>query len=465
MPIMPSHFGPKAAVGDVNGDGLDDVFVSGTSLHIGQLYLQNSNGSFSKKEIKELAQFNTFEDGAIAFFDADGDKDLDLLITAAGNNAIPGSRELQHRLFLNDGKGNFAININAFPSNQDNISTIVVNDFDNDGDQDLFLGAQVVSRQYGIHPQSHIYLNNGHGKFEDLPADKMGALQKAGMISAATLCDVNHDGKKELVVVGSWMCPKVFSFESGTCKEMTTNLEQYAGWWSSVQSADVNGDGKEDLIIGNIGENFNLKASTTAPLKLFLSDFDDNGTIDKIMTKTIDGKDKPVFMKRDINDQIPSTKKKALKHQDFATKSIQDLFSNDKMKTAQMDFINYTSSIVAINKGNGQFEVQVLPLMAQMSSIHSIVPMDINQDGKLDLLVSGNDFYFQPQLGRLDANQGLLLMNQGAGHFAALSANETGLRLNGMVRDQKIIHTKTGNKLLVLQNDKAPLLFQLSTSH
>lgn len=462
VPIMLSHNGPHAAVGDVNGDGIEDVFVSGTSLQIGQLYIQNPKGGFSKKEIKGLQQFNSFEDGAVAFIDVDGDKDLDLLITAAGNNAIPGSREMQHRLFINNGKGDFEINTNAFPANQDNIACIVSDDFDKDGDIDLFIGAESVSREYGLRPSSHVYMNNGKGKFEDLSASKMGSLQKVGMLSDAVLCDIDGDGSKDLVLVGAWMAPKVFSFKNGGFTALETNLKQLNGWWSCIKAVDVNNDGKEDLVIGNIGENFNLKANAISPLKMYTADFDDNGSIDKIMTKTIDGKDKPVFMKRDVQDQIPSTKKKALKHQDFATKSIQELLNADKIKNAQVDFINYTSSIIAINKGNGQFEIQTLPFMAQLSSIHSILPIDVNKDGAIDLLVSGNDFYFQPQLGRLDANQGLLLMNNGKGLFNALKDMSTGLRLDGMVRDQKIIPSKEGSKVLILQNDKTPMLFKLS---
>ena len=461
IPEMLSHMGPKAAVGDVNGDGLEDIFVAGTSEQIGQLYLQKGNG-FQKKEIPDLKQFSNFEDSETKFIDADSDGDLDLFIAPGGNTATVASRELQLRLFLNDGKGNYTISTTAFPLNQDNIGALVWYDFDKDGDMDLFTGASCVSKNYGLNPQSHFYLNDGKAHFIDIAKGKLAGINEVGMVRAATMTNTNNGKAPALVIVGEWMSPHIYKFDKGGFVEIKSNLNELNGWWTAVASTDVNNDGKLDLILGNIGENFNLHPTQASPLKLFVEDFDGNGSIDKIITKTYNQKDVPVFMKRDLQDQIPSLKKNALHHNEYAKKSINDLFSKDMMNKALVKQINYASTVVAINKGDGQYEIKTMPPLVQFSSIHSILSLDINKDGNVDLIVGGNDFYFQPQLGRLDANQGLILYGNGKGEFAPISADKTGLNLNGMVRDIKLLNFRNQPSLLFLQNDMSPMLYKLN---
>jgi len=462
IPEMLSHQGPKATVADVNGDGLPDVFIGGTTTHTGQLYLQTSNG-FVKKEIPEMKQFIGFDDAAVLFFDADGDGDMDLFIGAGGNNITPASRELQNRLFINDGKGNFKISYTAFPINQDNIGAVVAYDFNKDGYMDLFVGANSVSKEYGITAHSHIYINNGKGQFSEMPENKLSGINSVGMVTGAVMCDVDGDHEKELVIVGEWMSPKIYKFQKDHFVELHSNLDQLSGWWQTVIATDINGDGKEDLILGNRGENFNLRPDEKSPIKMWYGDFDENGRMDKIMSKTVDGKDKPVFMKRDVQDELPALKKQNLHHAEYAKKSMEELFTPEQLKKTIVKQINYASSVIAINQGNAKFTIQPLPPMAQLSSVKSIVCTDLNHDGFKDLIVCGNEFNFQPQLGRLDANPGEVFINDGKGNFKLLSSDASGLEFKGMVRDIAVIPTHTGIDLLFLQNDSVPLLYQLKT--
>ena len=460
IPEMLSHQGPKATVADVNGDGLADVFIGGTAEHPGQLYLQTNNG-FVKKDIPDMKQFAGFEDAAVLFFDADGDGDMDLFIGAGGNNIVPGSRELQHRLFINDGKGNFKISYSAFPLNQDNTGAVIAYDFNKDGYLDLFVGASSVSKEYGITPHSHIYINNKKGGFTEMPENRVSGINGIGMVKGAVMCDVDGDKEKELVIVGEWMSPRIFKFKKDHFIELNSDLNKLHGWWQTVAAVDVNGDGKEDLILGNIGENFNLHPDAQNPLKLWCGDFDDNGRLDKIMSKTVDGKDKPVFMKRDVQEELPTLKKQNLRHSEYAKKTIPELFTPEQLKKTLVKQINYSSSIIAINQGNGKFTIKPLPPMVQLSCVNTIVGIDLNQDGFKDLIVGGNEFNFQPQLGRLDANRGQILINDGKGNFKLLDSEASGLELKGMVRDIVAIPSKRTLNFLFLQNDEVPVLYQL----
>jgi hypothetical protein len=458
---MHSHEGPKAAVADVNNDGLDDIYIGGTAAKSGQLYLQDISGNFIKGNEAAFATSTGFVDGAVLFFDCDGDGDKDLLVCSGGNMAVASSLQLQHRLFKNDGKGNFILSSTAFPSNKDNISVAIANDFDGDGDPDLFIGGGFVTGSYGTTAQSHIYVNDGKGNFSDMPADKCKGIADAGMVTAAAWVDVDGDQKPELIITGEWMSPKVFKYTGNSFTELQTNLSEYSGWWQTLSVADVNGDGKQDLVLGNLGENFYLKPDKENPVKLFLKDFDNNGQIDKIITRTVDGKDKPVFMKAELESQLPFLKKQNLHNAVYAQKDIQGLFGEEKLKDAVVKQINYASSCIAINEGKGVFKIQNLPANIQLSSVKTILPVDVNHDGFIDLVVGGNEFGFQPQLGRLDASDGDVLVNDGKGNFSVLANSQSGIELPGQTRSIVLLKRKNNTGILFLQNNEFPVLYTL----
>jgi hypothetical protein len=461
VPRMLSREGPKASVGDVNGDGLQDVVIGGTIGHPAQVYLQKKTGSFEKKPQPSFLQFTDFEDVAVLLFDADKDGDLDLILCPGGNTVSAGSRQLQLRLFKNDGKGNFTVDAAAFTQTGMNISVAVANDFNGDGYEDLFIGGRSYPQLYGVDPNSFVFLNDGKGHFKDV-TEKSSDLKNAGMITAAVFADIVGDKKKELVIAGEWMNPQVFAYKNDHFEKVNTSLTGMYGWWQSMAVTDVNGDGKEDLILGNIGENFYLRPDKEHPVKLWINDFDGNGIVDKVLTYTVDGKDKPVFLKHDLEDAMPFLKKANLRHEEYATKSIAQLLPADVLMKATVKQFNFSTSVVAINKGDGEFTIQKLPAMVQLSSVNAIHSMNVNGDGFIDLVLGGNQFNFQPQLQELDASMGDVLLNDGKGNFTWSAAAQTGLHLKAQLRDIAEIHSKNKTFLLFLQNDELPLMYQLN---
>jgi len=460
LPEMLSREGPRIANGDVNGDGLEDVYIGGAKGQAGQLYVQTANGFLRKEEVV-FNQFADFEDVAVLFFDADKDGDLDLFLGSGGNNVHINSRELQHRLYKNDGKGNFEIDTKAFPNNDMNISVAVANDFDGDGDLDLFVGSRSVPFSYGVTPTSYLYSNDGTGHFSDVAASMNDAISHAGMVTGAVWADINGDNNKELIITGGWMPTRIFSYNGKKFEEVkNTNLTELFGWWQTVAAADINGDGKQDLIIGNIGENFYLRPDPKNPVKMWINDFDHSGTTDQFLTRTVDGKDVPVFLKREVTDQFPGLKKQNLKHSDYAKKTVQELFGTELIAKSAIKQFNYCSSIIAVNDGKGSFTVQKLPAMVQLSTVNAVDITDIDHDNKPDLVLGGNRFDFPPQFGRLDGSSGHMLINKGKGAFEWLEPKESGLSLRGEIKDIKEIEGKDKSYILIVQNDQSPVLYQ-----
>jgi hypothetical protein len=459
IPAVLSREGPQGTQGDVNGDGLMDMYIGGTAVQAGQLYLQSANG-FILKEQKAFTSTG-IEEVAVLFFDCDKDGDLDLVTGAGGNNQPVNSFSFQSRLFINDGKGNFTFTSQALPLSGVNTSVIIDNDFDNDGDLDLFVGSRSVPQDYGLVPNSFLLLNDGKGRFTDATKSLSQDIATVGMVTGAVWADVVGDVKQELVIVGEWLGPRIFSYSSNRFNEVSSNLNQLKGWWQTIAAADLDSDKKTDLILGNIGENFYLQPSDKVPVKMWIADFDNNGKEEKIITQTINGKDLPVFLKKDLTDQIPSLKKQNLKYKDFAQKSIQDLFPAKVLEKCQVQLFNYSSSTIAFNNGNGQFKVQPLPMDVQVSCVNKVKAIDINHDNMLDLVMGGNKFHFLPQFSRLDASYGNVLINQGKRQFTCLNSIESGLKLKGEVKDIIAIKNKGRQYVMFLQNNDFPQLFEL----
>jgi len=461
IPVLLSREGPKVAVGDVNGDKKEDIYIGGGAGQAGQLYLQTGAG-FRKTVQPAFEQYAIFEDTAVHFFDADGDGDLDLYAGSGGNEYDPGERLLMDRIYFNDGQGNFKINGKALPLNGMNTGVIISYDFDGDGDLDLFVGGRSYPRQYGLKPISYIYQNDGKGIFKDVTQQVNPDIRKIGMVRAANWADLNGDGKRELIIAGDWMSPKVYEFKGGKFVPLKTSLDNLSGFWGALQIADLDKDGDLDMVLGNMGENFPLSVDLERPAKIWVGDFDNNSFTDKIMTKTYKGKDVPVFLKREMTEQFPFLKNKNLKHSEYADKTLEDLFEPKVLKQASVSSVNFMKSVIAINDGKGNFTFSDLPVEVQFSCVNAILADDVNADGLPDLILGGNNTGFIPQLSRQDASRGIVLINKGKGKFAYLPNKDSGFTMTGEIRDLATVTVNKQKYFLSLINDQKPRVFKIN---
>ena len=455
-----SQEGPSLAVGDVNGDGNEDVYIGGAKDAPGKIYLNKGNNNFSVTNQVDLDLDANYEDTAANFFDADGDRDLDLLVGSGGNEKAD-QANYKNRLYLNNGKGIFTKSKTVIPTTNNNTSVIATYDFDNDGDVDVFIGSRSVPGVYGINPKHLMLENDGKGNFNNVINKKASKLNDIGMITDAVWEDVDNDSKKDLIIVGEWMAPVILKNIGQRLIEFNANLTEFSGFWNAVSCVDINNDGKKDLILGNTGTNTIYKASKKNPMKLFINDFDNNGTIDPITTRFINGKDTPLNLKQDIASQIPMIKKKNLSFSDYAKKSIQELFSNEIISKSKVKITKIQESIIAINKGNGKFEIQVLPKEVQFSSVNTICTMDVNKDGVLDIILGGNQYEFKPQFSRLDANYGSLLLGSKNGTYSWVPYNKSGFFMKGEVKHLKSIKNANNSvSVIAVINDNSPKIFK-----
>lgn len=452
LPHLISMEGPHCAKGDVNEDGLDDVYVTGAKSDSGKLFIQNRNGQFVRAKQKAFDVSNLADGVGSALFDADGDKDLDLFVVYGGNEDLPESPNLQPKLYLNDGKGSYTFTVNNIPGISINASCARAGDLDNDGDMDIFIGGRLIPGKYGFAPKSYLLINDGSGKFDEQTREMAPGLQEAGMITDAAWQDVDKDGWQDLVVVGEWMPLTVF-FNNGK-KFFKKETPFSEGWWNCVKSADVDGDGDQDLILGNLGLNSKIKGDAKHPVQLYVKDFDNNGQTETVLTYyKSDSISYPLHLKPEITAQMPLLRKKFLKYADYASKPIQEVLDEDQLKNTIIRKAYELQSSIAINDGKGNFILQALPKRAQFSPIYTFLIDDLDGDGRLDILSGGNYFGVKPEIGRYDGSYTVLLKGDGKGNFSFIPNKQTGIIIKNEIRDIVKMKTATGEVLLFAKNN------------
>jgi enediyne biosynthesis protein E4 len=462
MPKLVSTEGPSMAVADVNGDGLDDIYIGGAKGQAGKLLLQQRNGSFVASNEAVFAPDSLSEDIGAVFFDANGDGRQDLYVVSGGNEYSEGAQPLQDRLYLNDGQGKFHKAEGFLPPESNSGSRVIAADYDGDGHLDLFVGGRVIPWAYGVDPRSMLLHNDGRGHFTDVTAKLAPELEHVGMVTDAVWRDLDGDGRLDLIVVGEWMPITVFHNEGhGKLKKIhVPGLENTEGWWNRIVAADVNGDGKIDFVVGNLGLNGRLRATPTEPLTMYVKDFDHNGSTEQIISIFNQGVSYPLPLRDDLIRTLPYLAGRFSSYKDYAKKTVPDIFTQQELSDALVKKVSTFATSVVLNKGDGSFAVVPLPDEAQLAPVYGIVAADIERDGHTDLILAGNFDGFQPEIGRMAASYGLVLRGDGKGDFTPVRHAESGFFVPGQTRDIASVRTAHGDVLVVARNNDKPLIFR-----
>ncbi len=452
-----SQSGPPITVGDINGDGLQDILIGGSSNQGVTLFRQKNNNTFQKSTLPVKRE----EDVGVLLFDADGDSDLDLFCVSGSSEFDTDLSMLKHRVYVNDGNGNFSLDNSALPKEVSSAGSCVVScDYDKDGDLDLFVGGRVRPNHYPETPESFLLRNESTKSKINFSSVALHDLKFSGMITGACWVDFDNDQWMDLVVVGEWMPVTFFKNERGTLKKLsdTRKLPNQVGWWRNIKSADFDNDGDMDFIVGNLGLNSIYKASSEEPVSLYAKDFDGNGSVDPIMSRYILGKEYPIHPRETMTEQIVSLRRVLTSYAKYGESSLEDLLSSEQLKGAQVFHCDHLASSYIENLGNGNFKLKALPIANQTSPMNDFLIEDIDQDGNQDILVVQNDFSFEPLAGWYDAGIGLVLKGDGKGNFANVPVRQSNFYIRGDAKTISKIETGNKDKLYLISQNQDSLI-------
>ncbi len=472
IPYMCSRKGPYFTKADVNGDGLEDIYIGGSAGSEGKLMLQNAVGLFTEKKQAAFTAAKNQEDMSSLFFDADKDGDMDLYVVSGGAEFSQGNKLYQDRIYKNDGKGNFTIAPNALPSEGYNGSCVTTLDFDKDGDLDLFVGGHVIPGKFPK-PDRSILLQNNKGIFTDVTGQYAKALLNPGIINQAAWADVDGDSINELSISGEWMPLEIYSFANGqfvkkqnsvhiilpSKKDSIINMDALSGWWYNMKAEDLDNDGRMDFVLGNRGLNSSIKGNINEPCTVYAKDFDNNGSYDAILGYYNKGKCYPLYSRDQLIDQVPAMRKKFVRYKDYAGKTMDDILTGPEKKDMDIYKTNFFESGVLMNEGNNTFRFIPFPEKAQFSTINDLLVDDIDNDGLKDILVCGNSNDPAVMVGVYDATSALLLKGNGKGVFTSVSPAENGLTVKGESRKMVYLKDKNKTTLIFLKNNAAAQVF------
>jgi hypothetical protein len=457
--LLPHGFskaGPFIASADIDADGDEDFFIGGAAGQPGAIYIQDNN-KFTMKRSASLEKDKAFEDTGAAFFDIDNDKDLDLYVASGGSEFTDGSEMYADRLYINDGKGNFEAGL-RLPT-KTSASGVVAFDADSDGDTDVFRGGQVSFGVYPDIPRSYLFIND-NGKLVDKTSDVAPILLEPGLVRSAIAADLDNDKKPELIVTGEWMPVRIFAQKNGKIEEVTSDYVSTStnGWWNKVVADDIDQDGDIDLIAGNLGENYKFKATAEKPFMVYASDFDGNGTNDIFLARYLnDSLVVPIRGRECTSQQMPVIANKFPTFLSFANSDLRGILGHDIDKALHYKAYMFSSAVFV--NDNGKFNIQSLPVQAQLSTVNAIVVRDMNGDGKKDILLAGNKFDVEVETTPADGSVGLYLENQGGMNFKPVAPTKSGFFVPYNVKDLCMI----GNLVLVASNNDKLRVYQLSS--
>lgn len=469
LPHKFSEYGPALAVGDVDGNGLDDMVSGGSFAYSGQLFLQQGDGKFIQKSILPSADINTkrWEEEGLLLFDAEGDGDLDLYVSSGGYENERNTLVYQDKFYVNDGKGNYTIDMKALPTNMTSKMCVRAVDYDHDNDLDIFVSGRVDPWNYPKPVSSFIYRNDskpGQVRFTDVTSQVAKELENIGLVCDALFTDFDNDGWSDLVLAGEWMPVTFLKNDKGVFKNITgaSGVQKQTGWWNTIAPGDFDNDGDIDYIVGNMGLNSFYRASEKYPVHITAADFDKNGSYDAFPSLFLpDQKGKlkefPAQTRDDIVKQMISMRVRFQNYKTYANATIDQLFTPEQFKTAQRVTANTFQSMYLRNEGNGKFSMSELPQQAQFSALNGMSVADFDGDGNLDAAINGNDFGTEVSVGRYDALNGLILKGDGKGNFKALSILQSGMFLPGNGKALVQLRGKEGAALLAATENRGPL--------